>query len=231
MNSRALLLPLILLFASVALAQTPVDIQPAKQIARGNTLGSCSYTPTEKEKPFFERLAADEKVTGSAFSGPYSIQGKKDKYVSWFGVVRGISPADPSEKKYSLLLEQRYFDGLTDCHIMLVAETGSGDFQAALEGSSESIPALSLVRVYGKVIADENNLSQIAVEYMRVWPWLSFTFSDLGPEDHSNPRWAKYCTLCKRGGKIYNPYPTEAYYLAVLGDPKDFGLHLEHVKQ
>lgn len=230
MCSRAIVLLSSLLFASVTLAQTPVDIQVAKQLTRGNTLGSCMYSPTEKEKPFLDRLAANEQVTGSAFSKPYRIQGKKGKYVSWFGVVRGISPAEPDASRFSLLLEQKYFDGLTDCHIMLVAATGSGDFRATVEGSPESIPALSLVRVYGKVVSEENNLPQIAVDYMRVWPWLSFTFTDLGAQDHSNPRWAKFCTVCKSGGRICNPYPTEAYYLAVLGDPKDFGLHLEDVK-
>lgn len=230
MCSRVILLLPSLLFASVTFAQTPVDIEVAKQLTRTNMLGSCSYRPTEKEKPFLERLAADEQVTGSAFSKPYRIQGRKGKYVSWFGIVRGISPAEPDASRYSLLLEQKYFDGLTDCHIMLVAATGSGDFRATLEGSPESIPALSLVRVYGRVISEEGKLPQIAVEYMRVWPWLSFTFSDLGAEDHSNPRWAKFCTACKGRGQIYNPWPTEAYYLAVLGDPKDFGLHLEGAK-
>jgi hypothetical protein len=79
------------------------------------------------------------------------------------------------------------------------------------------------------VVSEEDKVLLVSVEYMRVWPWLSFTFTDLGAEDHGNPRWAKYCTVCKNGGRIYNPYPTEAYYLGVLGDPKDFWLHLEDV--
>jgi hypothetical protein len=62
--------------------------------------------------------------------------------VSWFGIVRGISSAEQDPNKYSLLLEQEYFDGPTDCHIMLVAATGSGDFRATLEGRAESIPFL-----------------------------------------------------------------------------------------
>jgi hypothetical protein len=86
------------------------------------------------------------------------------------------------------------------------------------------------VRVYGKVVSEENDLPLVAVEYMRVWPWLSFTFIDLGPEDHSNPHWAEYCIACKGGGRIYNPFPNEAYYLAVLGDPKYFGFRLESPK-
>ena len=91
-------------------------------------------------------------------------------------------------------------------------------------------PALALVRVYGKVIGETNNVPTIAAEYIRVWPWLTFTLSDLGAEDHSNPRWAEYCKLCK-GGRVYNPYPTTDYYLNVLGDPKDFGIHLQDSKQ
>ena len=230
MGLRIMLLLPGLLFANVALAQTPVDIQVAKQLTRGNSLSTCSYSPAEKEKPFLEKLASDERVTGSAFTKPYRIQGKKGKYVSWFGIVRGIVPAEPDGSHYTLLLEQKYFDGLTDCHIMLVALTGSGDFRATLDGSANSIPALSLVRVYGRVISEENKVPQISAEYMRVWPWLSFTFSDLGAEDHSNPLWSKYCTSCKGGGRIYNPYPTETYYLGILGDPKDFGTHLESAK-
>jgi hypothetical protein len=230
MRWRAILLLCSFLFAGNVWAQTPVDVEVAKQLVRGNTLGTCSYQPTDKEKPFLERLSGDEQVTGSAFGKPYRIQHKTGKYVSWFGIVRGISPGTPATNTYSLLLEQKYFDGLTDCHIMLVAATGSGDFRAVLEGDPDSIPALSLVRVYGKVTSEENNVPRIAVEYMRVWPWLSFTFSDLGAEDHSNPRWSQYCTACKSGVRIYNPYPTEAYYLGVLGDPKDFGLHLEDGK-
>jgi hypothetical protein len=230
MSLRTTLVFATFLFANLTAAQTPVEIQVAKQLTRGNSIGSCSYMPTETEKPFLGRLASNEQVTGSAFDKPYSIQGRKDKYVSWFGIVRGIFPAEAGANRYNLLLEQKYFDGITDCHIMLVAATGSGDFRATLEGSPESIPALSLVRVYGKVISEENKTPQIIVEYLRVWPWLSFTFSDLGAADHSNPRWTKFCKVCKGSDRIYNPYPTDAYYLAVLGDPKDFGLHLEAVK-
>jgi hypothetical protein len=37
---------------------------------------------------------------------------------------------------------------------------------------------------------------------------------------------AHYC----KGGRIYDPYPTEKYYREVLGDPKEFGIHLEETK-
>jgi hypothetical protein len=222
----ALILSTALFAATLATAQTPIDIQPAKQLERTNTLGTCGYQPTAKEKPFFSKLATDEKITGSAFVGPYKLQGRKDKYVSWFAIVRGISPADGKSNTFHVLLEQKHFDGATDCHIMLVAFTGSGDFRATLQGDPGSIPPLSLVRVYGRVVTEESNVPEIAVEYIRVWPWLSFTFTDLGSEDHTNPRWAEFCTVCKKDARIYNPFPKPAYFQSILGDPNLFGLHL-----
>src|SRR5882672_544516 len=130
-------------------AQTPMDVQPAKQVERSNTLGTCGYKPTEKEAPFFKKLDGKEQATGS-FMAEYDIHKKKNKYVSWFGVVRGITDATPDEK-LTLLLEQKAFDGMTDCHIMLVSTSGYGDFKATLGPVEGTIPLLSLIRVYGKV--------------------------------------------------------------------------------
>lgn len=105
---------------------------------------------------------------------------------------------------------------------MMVSVSGSGDFLATLDApEADSIPMLSLVRVYGKVVDEVDGLPGIAAEYVRVWPWLAFTLTDLGPEDHSNPKWRKLCKPCK-GGRVYKPYPNEQYYLDVLGDPKNF---------
>jgi hypothetical protein len=209
-------------------AQTPVDVQPVKKLDRGNSLGTCGYTPVEKEKPYYAKLASGERATGS-FMAPYDIQGKKGKYVSWYGIVRGISRSQPGEEKLTLLLDHKYFDGMSDCHIMMVSRSGSGDFQAKLEGNAEAIPALALVRVYGTVVEEKDKVPQIAADYVRVWPWFTFTLTDLGAEDRTNPRWLKYCKRCK-GGRVYDPYPTEKYYLEVLGAPKDFGVHLEETK-
>ena len=152
---------------------------------------------------------------------PYSIQGKVGKYVSWYGVVRGISVAP--ESTLTLLLDNKYFDGMSDCHIMLVSYAGGGDFSAEVHAQWDSIPPLSLVRVYGKVVAETNHVPKIQAEYVRIWPWLTFTFTDLGDSDKSNPLWAKYSKF-HAGGRIYNPYPKEDYYLRMLGDPKFFGV-------
>jgi len=218
-----------LIVATAAMAQTPIDVQPAKQLTRTNTLSTCAYVPVELEKPFLQKLPSNEQVTGSFLGPAYTIQGKRGRYISWFGVVRGIS-LESDSKKVRLLLEQKFFDGLTDCHIMLVAFTGAGDFRALLEVDPQLIPPLSLVRVYGNVVDESFGTPEVAVEYIRVWPWLSFTFTDLGAADHGNPRWASYCATCKRKGRIYDPFPKEDYYRGMLGDPKSFGLNLDDSK-
>jgi hypothetical protein len=99
--------------------QTPMDVQPVKKLTRTNILGTCAYQPTEKEAPFYNKLDATERVTGS-FLKEYSIQEKRNHYVSWFGIVRGIVDAKPGGIM-TLLLEQKFFDGMTDCHILLVS--------------------------------------------------------------------------------------------------------------
>lgn len=217
---RALLL--ICALSTASYPQTPMDVQPIKELRRTGSLGTRAYGPTEKEAPYYQKLDESGKVTGSSFSSkPFSIHKKKGKYVSWFGVVRGVldTKADGTMK---LLLEQKYFDGMTDCHIQLVSVAGGGDFQATLGPIDGIIPPLSLVRVYGKVVEEKNDVPRVEIEYLRLWPWLTFTFTDMGPEDKGNPEWAKYCRVCKNG-RIYNPYPDQSYYLNILGDPKDFG--------
>ncbi|HKN74944.1 MAG TPA: hypothetical protein VJW94_07195 [Candidatus Acidoferrum sp.] len=228
MRASILILLTILFSRALSSAQTPIDIQPVKKLERSNTLGTCGYAPIEKEKSYFAKLPLSERATGSMLES-YTIHGKQGKFVSWYGIVRGISQPQQGEDKFTLLLEHKFFDGLTDCHIMVVSQSGSGDFQAKMEGNPESIPALSLVRIYGTVVEEKEKLPQVVVDYIRVWPWLTFTLTDLGAGDESNPRWAKYCKPCK-GGRIYNPYPDEKYYLKVLGEPKEFGLHLEEAK-
>jgi len=207
------------LLSSPSFGQTPMDVQPVKKLVPTGTLGTCGYQPVEKEAPFYNKLDVKERVTGSMFEA-YDIHKRKNHYVSWFAVVRGISTA--GDGTTTLLLEHKFFDGMTDCHIMLVSQSGGGDFNAV--GGKFEIPLipLSLVRVYGRVSAEKDGLPQVNVEYVRMWPWLTFTFTYLSPgKDHSNPRWQKYCKICD-GTRIYDPYPDENYYLNVLGDPKDF---------
>lgn len=208
------------LLCSPCFAQTLMDVQPVKELVRNGTLGTCNYQPTEKEAPFYKKLDPSERTTGS-FMAEYSIQKHVNHYVSWFAIVRGILDTKPGGAM-TLLLEQKYFDGLTDCHIMLVSVTGSGDFHATLGPIEASIPPLALVRIYGTVSTEKDGVPQVDVEYLRVWPWQTFTFTDMGPENKGNPQWLKFCKPCK-SGRVYRPYPDKNYYLSILGDPRDFG--------
>jgi hypothetical protein len=226
MRLPALALAAIGALSVAAPSQTPMDVRPVKEFKPTGTLGTCSYSPVAAEVPFFARLDSQEKANDTAFGGNYTMHGKTGAYVAWFGIVRGITPAAQPSGDVTLLVQLHFFDGLTDCHIMLVAKTGDGDFLARLKVDPAKIPALSLVRINGKVVSESARVPEVEVEYIRVWPWMTFTFTDIAGEDHSNPRWQKYSSV-KPGDDIYVPYPHENYYLNVLGDPAVFGGNLK----
>ena len=201
-------------------AQTPIDRQPVKELKPTGSLGTCGYVPSPSEKPFFQKLDPKEQETGS-FMANYDIQTKNGMYVSWYGIVRGITRV-PNSDSWEILLEHKYFDGQTDCHIMLVSKSGSGDFTAKLQAKDVPFPALVLVRVYGMVTSRSNGLPTIDAEFVREWPWMTFTFADFGAEDKTNSRWKKECKICA-SGRVYRPYPDNKYYRQVLGDPDQYG--------
>jgi len=220
---RRIVVGCLLLLAVGCAAQTPIEVQPVKELKPTGSLGTCGYQPSSKEGPYFEKLGTKERSTGSFMEG-YDIHKRDGQFVSWYGVVRGITRV-PDSDSWDLLLEQKYFDGMTDCHIMLVSKSGSGDFNAGVQAKDVPVPALALVRVYGKV-AQKNGNPFVEAAFVRVWPWMTFTFADLGAADKSNPRWKKECKLCE-GGRVYRPYPDEKYYRNVLGDPQQFGVFLK----
>ncbi len=214
---------LVLLSSVVAYGGTVVETEKVKPLHPTGELGTCAYKATHSEDTYLKKVDPKERVTGSIME-PYSIRNKQDMYVSWFAIVRGVSTDAKDAQRRQLLLEQKYFDGLTDCHIMLASVSGSGDFIANVEREgNESIPMLSLVRVYGKVTGNREGMPVVEAEYIRVWPWFTFTLTDIGPEERGNPKWRKLCRLCK-SGRVYNPYPTEKWYVAVLGDPAQFAI-------
>jgi len=224
MRKPIAVISLLWLVSFAALAQTPIEVEPVKELKPTGSLGTCGYAAAPKEKAFFDKLDVKERVTGS-FMEPYDIRKKDGKFVGWFGIVRGISRV-PQSDAWELLLESKYFDGLTDCHIMLVSMSGSGDFNARLQASDVPVPALALVRIYGKVSEQRNGIPLVEAEFVRVWPWMTFTFTDLGAEDRTSPRWKKDCKICE-GGKVYKPYPNEQYYRDALGDPQQYGVFLK----
>lgn len=221
---RNLLSCVLVLLSGACAAQTPIEVQPVKELKPTGSLGTCSYIPVPKEKPFFEKLSEKERITGSFMEG-YDIRQKNAEFVSWYGVVRGIQRV-PNSDSWELLLEHKFFDGMTDCHIMMVSMSGGGDFTARLDAKDVPVPALALVRVYGVVTRRENATPLVQAEFVHIWPWMTFTFTDLGAEDKSNPRWKKDCKLCGRG-RVYKPYPNNDYYRQTLGDPSQFGVFLK----
>src|SRR5262249_9759660 len=104
----------LVLTASLQQGGTLIETEKVKELKPTGSVATCSDSPTAAEKPYFSRLDKSEVATGS-FMEPYSIHKKKDKNVAWFAIVRGVAPEPGSENRFSLLLEQKFFDGLTDC--------------------------------------------------------------------------------------------------------------------
>jgi len=130
-----------LVVSSICFCQTQVEVQEVKELKRTGNLSTCGYRATDRETPFLQKLPASEKTSGSFMDKQeYRIRGKVKQYVSWFGVVRGSSPAKGDERNRDLLIQQKYFDGMTDCHIMLVSNAGAGDFVGKLMSNSEAVP-------------------------------------------------------------------------------------------
>lgn len=106
----------------------PIDIDPVKELKPTGTLSTCGYKPIAAEAPFFAKLNDQERTNDAAFGGNYTMHGKTGAYVSWYGIFRGITPATQPNGEITLLLQHHFFNGMTDCHIMLVAKSGDGDF-------------------------------------------------------------------------------------------------------
>jgi len=110
LSAGTLLLLCLLLPVSFGSAQevpeaTPVEQAEALPGPPPGTLGTMSYKPSEKEKPFFSKLAAAEQRTGSMLTD-YSITGKKGTYVGWFGIVRNVEE-NQATKETKLRLGKR----------------------------------------------------------------------------------------------------------------------------
>ncbi|MHC4862091.1 MAG: hypothetical protein ACYTDY_18580, partial [Planctomycetota bacterium] len=204
----------LLLFAG-ALAEErpePTPVEHAKRVEpEKGVLGTRGYTPTPREKPFLEKLEKGERATGSMFRD-FSREGKDGKYVSWFGIARQIREGVEGKRTY-LVVEMKYFDGLTDTHQQIVSINGAGDFRANLVGTSLGIRLLSLVRVYG-VVKEEDSVRTVSAEYVRHFDWGTFAFMPYG-KDKGNPDWRKHLTVPV--DKAYGARPTTRYYEARLG--------------
>ena len=203
----------LLFLAALSLQDALVEQETApEKVKRTGSLGTRGYAPREKEKAFFEKLDPDERTNGSMLKGDYAIKGKKGKAVSWFGIVREVKT---EKDRHEILLDHKYFDGLTDTHIMALSFHGSGDFKATLQAKELKLETLVLARVYGTVEDEKEGVPSLKATYLRVFPWKTFTFLACYGEDRTNEKWKKLCTIDEE--KIYNPWPDDDYYVKRLG--------------
>lgn len=196
-----------------------VSLVPVEQVLKkpqkdDGGLGTSFYTPSKNEKPFFEKLERTERRTGG-LAGDYDIFKKDKTYVGWFGIVRRVE-VRKAENQTTLLVEHKYFDGMTDTHIQALSFNGSGDFTVALSGIGYEIEPLTLVKVYGVAsIPDDKSKPQVIAEFVRKWHWGTFTFLMASGEQRGSVEWRKLNSVDL--DDIYDPYPDEEYYKKRLG--------------
>jgi hypothetical protein len=155
----------------------------------------------EKQKERSDRIPNDK----------YQLADQADQYAGWFAIVRASAP-DEKKGVTTLTLEHKYFDGMVDLHQQIVSLYGAGDFTATLKSPDPRIPALALVRVYGKVAKDKDGAATISAEYVRVWDWGLFAFMDYG-KDKSNRKWVDL----RKAQRAYTSRPDNDYYESLLG--------------
>ena len=181
-------------------------------------LGTRMYAPSPAERPLLEALPEGERTTGSV-SQSYAITGKVGQPVGWFGIIRGLRE-DPDRQETRLLVEMKYFDGLTDTHIMCVSFNGAGDFVARLPGTGHGLGLLSLVKVYGTVTEEKEGLPYLEATYLRHWEQGLFTFLMAYGTQGGSEAWREHNKVDL--GKIYEPFPDGLYYYLRLGAPGEF---------
>jgi len=169
----------VLSLACTALAQTPMDIQPVKQLVRGKLAGYLRLHPAR---------------TGGALSQEPACQGADHRlvhapihYFRQEGEDGELVRSPPGHLGFRWASHPADRTQVLRRHDRLPHHAGLSRrrwrFQAALEADPKNLPALSLVRVYGTVKEETGKIPLVAVDYLRVWPWFTFTFTDLGAED------------------------------------------------
>jgi len=184
---------------------------------------SASYVPTEWEQPYYDRLRKEDRVTiqskpEETEHASFRLAGHGNQYVSWFGIVREVS-ATPGKRGGALLIENRYFKGSGDAKLQTVSIRGAGNFKTEVTNLVQDLVPLTLVRVYGTVVREEDGVPVIEATFIRGWQWTQFNFDDYG-EDHSDPRWAKNLRV-KPGPSVKQAKVTADYYIDYLGANKE----------
>ena len=207
----------LVVLACGAVAQEPerteIEFVEPRATTAPSRLGTKSYEPSAAEKKHYQALSPEEQRP-MAIMKPYELSKRDGVEVSWFGIVREIEE-DAESKTTRLLVEHKYFDGLTDLHMQVVSFNGSGDFEATLQGVELGIRELALVRVYGTAKVDATGVSIPKVAFLRHWDWGSFAFIGAFGIQRGSEDWRKLLRVDLK--KIYSSNPDESYYVERLG--------------
>jgi hypothetical protein len=185
------------------------------------------YEPTSTERSFFDELPDEGRITleskpNESVRSRFKLRGHVGQFVSWFGIVRKIE-FNPGERPAKLSIENKYFQDCRGEHPQTVSINGGGNFTAELTHIAEGLP-LTLVRAYGYIIGEGGAEPIMRVDYMRVWRWGEFAFSDYG-QDQSHPGWKLRRTL-KSGEQVFQPKVSAEYYIRRLGPTKPQAKHI-----
>ena len=195
-----------------AFEDAAVRVEHSKPQPRNRGLGTQKYAPTEAEKAAIKDWKEAE--LGSGGDRAEKLTGNVGKRIAWFGIVREVQE-DKESDSTRLLVEMKYFDGLTDLHLQIVSINGGGDFAATISGVGHKLKPLSLVRVYGKVAGEPDGVPEVAADFVRTWDWKLFAFMPYG-KDHSNPKWVKLRKI-EDELDVYDSNPRDSYYEKLLG--------------
>lgn len=177
---------------------------------------SPNYRPTDWEKDYFEDFPENERVTVQSKpeenpASTFQLKGHLGQRVSWFGIVREVTPNAIGKRGGALLIENKYFKGSGDEKLQTVSIRGGGSFVAEVSNFSKELTPLMLVRVYGRVLREENGVPVVKVKFLRGWHIGQYNFDDYG-EDHTDPRWTKSIHL-KPGEPIHQDAVSAEYYI------------------
>jgi hypothetical protein len=171
------------------------------------------YPFTSEEEPFAKR------IDGANFpiADCTSMDDPPGAFVGWFGIVRGMD-VDRVRDETRVYLEGKYFDGLTDTHILCVDFNGGGDFVAVLRGTDHPLLPVALVRVYGTVTSRKDGLPRLRAEYARQFDWGEFTFMFAKGDQKGSERWRALADPAAiTDDDVYDPGPDVDYYVDRLG--------------
>jgi hypothetical protein len=185
---------------------------------------SPNYQPSEWEKDYFDDFPENERVTvqtkpGELPASTFELMGHLDRRVSWFGIVREVTPDGIGKRSGKLLIENKYFKGVGDAKLQTVSIQGRGNFVGEVSNLSEELAPMLLVRIYGRVLREENGVPVVKIIFLRGWHIGQYNFDDYG-EDHGDPRWTKRLHL-KSGEPVHQIKVSPEYYIDRLGPSDD----------